>query len=254
MKKRQYTVADGESAVLVEQPEAKSQPESFKALVIYWASKNIHTTNADKLARWSGYNRDFVREVGRKLRGDGTWVKGEVNLKVRVRLKEDAEVRNGLYFAFRVEPESYSLDDLRSLHVEINDYRRDAPGSYGVWSEKRKLTSSEWRKIKKAIKEHDLLCRMVTSSFGFQLGMDLLLPSTYPGVPVEGVIAIPQDALPVRILPDDKHQQGDKEWDPRTRWDKAWDVFGALCFTDRNVERVQFSGLKMPRRKGDYEY
>lgn len=214
-------------------------------------------TNADHLARWSGFKRTFVRDLAKKLRARGTWKKnGEVGVSRSLDPHGFWSEVQALYGRpiLVTKDKPYSLDELRALHREVNQYQRDSYAGFGRVFENRRLTLAEWRRIDAAIKEHQLAVVMRTSSYGFKLGVDIIDPPLYPHLPPTPIMAITQDALPLKLATKSRFQQGDKEWNPREEWNSTWDLFGQWVWTDENMSRVRFCGINMPTRKTAYEY
>lgn len=250
--KRDSSVSDVEQTVIQDHPQLKRQPDALKAVVLFRASL-LRGTHTDDLAKWSGYSRSFVRSVARKFRQAAVWENvGSNKYKALFRKEYDA-VNLSLVEYGQELGANPDLADLRRLHEEINDYRRDLPGNYGIWNVRRPLTADEWKRIGEAIQAHGLIAVMRTSSYGFNLALDILEPGHYPGISPSGVIAIHQKALPEKMLPSNG-LQGSKDFNPTIQWNATWKIFSDLAFNERNLEMVKACGINMPTNKSRYIY
>jgi hypothetical protein len=250
------TAEEYEAAILRLDPSVNGLDKMTAVILLASA---IRGPGADRLAKFLGYKRFIVRAVGKKLRDRGTWKDGESSVPVFDSPAFWKEVRAVRY---RVPPtpktpakiRPFTLVQMKALHDDINEYRQDSPGRYRVWSQKRRLTTSEWGRIGASIKKHRLAVVMRTSAFCFKLGVDIIKPPGYPGLPVTPVMAIAQKSVPEELAHKDKLKQGDKKWNPRDEWNATWDLLSKWAFTDENMELVKFCGIKMAVHKRDYEY
>lgn len=248
------TVEDYEAAIL----RLDSSVDGMAKLtaVILLASA-VRGPGADTLAKFLGYKRFIVREVGKKLRERGTWKNGESNVPVFDSPAFWSEVQAVRYGGPLTQPAKirpFTIEQLRALHEVVNDYRKDSPGRYGVWLQKRRFTFEEWQRIGASIQKYRLAVVMRTSAFCFNLGLDIIKPPDFPGLPVTAVMAIAQKSVPDAMAFKDKLKQGDKKWNPRDEWNATWDLFGQWVWTDVNMALVKFCGIKMPIDKRSYEY
>lgn len=248
------TVEDYEAAIL--RLDSSIDGTAKMTAVILLASA-IRGPGADRLAKFLGYKRFIVREVGKKLRERGTWKDGEASVPIFDYPAFWSEVQAVRYGGPLTEPAKippYTIEQLKALHEDINDYRKDSPSSYGVWLQKRRLTFQEWQGIGASIKKYRLAAVMRTSAYSFELGLDIIKPPDFPGLPITPIMAIAQKSVPEVMAFKDKLKQGDKKWNPRDEWNATWDLFGQWVWTDENMALVQFCGINMPIRKSDYEY
>ncbi len=108
----------------------------------------------------------------------------------------------------------------------------------------RPLTPWEWRKVKSLVRKEGFAARMGTSHFGFALGMSVIRPPTYPGLPYETLLSLERDHLPNSFRREDRQKD----------WNSVWDAFSALTHEERNLEILKFCGIEMRLDKGYYEY
>lgn len=243
------TVEDYEAAVLRLNPTVGGYAKMTAVILL---ASSIRGPGADSLAKFLGYKRFIVREVGKKLWERGTWKNGESNVPVFDSPAFWSEVQAVRYGGPLTGP--YTIEQLGALHEDINDYRKDSPGSYGVRLQKRRLTFQEWQRIGASIQKYRLAVVMRTSAFSFNLGLDIIKPPDFPGMTVTPVMAIAQKSVPTVMSFKDKLKQGDKNWNPRDEWNATWDLFGQWVWTDENMALVEFCGVNMPTNKGSYEY
>jgi len=267
-------VKEYESYVKTLDPDISDRDK--KIAVILLAAVHNGTT-PDKLAKWSGYPRDLVREIALRMKGGKHWTASKpvilgsdvdylsdmleyvtstdlVPKKKKKKKVPKLEDTFPEHFDYKGSSAPFSVSSLRQLHAAINEYRRPSASSYGISVQKRLITEEEWDRIASAIASHGLAVVMRTSSFGFKLGVDIIKPPAYPGAPVDYIMAIPQDAAPSSIIAKETLSPGEPGWNPVTPWESAWGVFSEWVFTQKNMESVKFSGINMPVRKSDYSY
>ena len=249
------TVDDYERAVLGLDPSVDGMAKMTAVVLLASAIKG---PGADQIAKWSGYKRFLVREISRNMRGRGAWKAGNV-LDPSAFWKEVQAVRYGGPLTEPRKPRKrkttpYTIKELLALHSDINHYRQDSPGGYSVGHQKRRLTLEEWQRVESSIEERQLVVVMRTSSFGFNLGIDLVKPPPYPSLPITPIMAIAQKSIPEVLAYKDGFKQGDKEWNPLNEWNATWELFSKWAFTERNLDMVKFCGINMPLNKGAYQY
>lgn len=113
---------------------------------------------------------------------------------------------------------------------------------YTAYSEKRRVTEGEWKKLVEIVSELNLPCEMTNACMGFGFGVRVYLSSPYPGTPPERLLTVTSDHFsdPTKARPD-----GD---------DKSWGRFERLVYSESNIRLLEFNGFGKPKTKSYYDY
>jgi len=139
-----------------------------------------------------------------------------------------------------------SLQSLRTLHSFINKSISRHSFDPPRWVVIRRLTQEEWSDIQNLIKDLGLLCVMRNVRSDNMISMDIMLPSSAPGLAPTGVFALHPDALPLGLVSKDVNKE--------KAWDMAWDVFSPLAFSEENLQIASFCGIRQSTHKSAYRY
>lgn len=142
---------------------------------------------------------------------------------------------------------------LRSLKDRLWEERYERSLGRRMIEKYERLTDEELTRLHEVILRWDLPVRMITTQFGFGVGILIHEPencAVYPGaeeatVP-DPIVCISQGHLPL--------SQSTFEGQDRITFDDGWRVFSELTHRDQNVEILRRCNLPEPQSKGAYEY
>jgi len=149
------------------------------------------------------------------------------------------------------EPGQGSIDQLagsqwlRALDAQVwqeHQGRSHRGGGRKYRTVYRKLTETEWDRVRFLIDEEGYLTMMAVMGFGFTCGMLVMEhpEPVYPGVPLEPKLVL---ALESGHLPQEED-----------RFEAGWRAFSPFTHNARNARWLEQYGMEKPQPKGHYEY
>ena len=131
-----------------------------------------------------------------------------------------------------------TIEELRRLQEDIwKEYTHNSRyvHPHKIHMETRKLTHQEWADVMHAVVQHRLAVSMINTCMGFNCGIDIYEPPTYPGLPPEHLIRITGDHF-------------------STKFEQTWERLYPLVNNQDNANLLEFCNLPPLKDRVYYEY
>lgn len=145
-------------------------------------------------------------------------------------------------FALSDENERWLKGLWDEIWEKVDAHTRDNFSGRSYHTEKRKLTSEEWDRLKGLILDHELPCMPDSGTWGFGFSLNVFGHSDSPNVKPDLLVSVTGNHLPFLNHPSHKD------------WDRIWATFEPFTHSPRNRELLMLYGFGEPGDRLDYEY